>query len=174
MRKPKALRPWQPTRPPCCHHDHVSGGRRPQGVVPSGSGEGAASLRNLDPGSFKVPRGITASFLEAEQFPAAIGVDAHGDNSGVEGLVHPPVRFENRGQEAAATQLGDLEIDGAHLGGEQARAPATSSSINCGRPWPTNAEVPASILGIPTPSVAALRALANVEPLERLRWDWTL
>ena len=40
-------------------------------------------------------------------------------HDGVEGLVHPPARLEDRGQEAAAAQFRDLEIDVTYLGSEQ-------------------------------------------------------
>ena len=43
-----------------------------------------------------------------------VGLHHHG----VEGLIHTPAGLEDRGQEAAATQLGDLQINVTHLGGE--------------------------------------------------------
>ena len=43
-----------------------------------------------------------------------VGLHHHG----VEGLIHAPAGLEDRGQEAARSQLGDAQIDVAHLGGE--------------------------------------------------------
>jgi hypothetical protein len=50
-------------------------------------------------------------------------VETPGDigfhHDGIESLVHAPAGFEDRGQEAAATQFGDLQINVTDLGGEQ-------------------------------------------------------
>ena len=45
-----------------------------------------------------------------------VGLHDHG----VEGLVHPAAGFQDRGKEAAGAQLGDQQVDVAHLGGEAA------------------------------------------------------
>ncbi len=44
-------------------------------------------------------------------------VSLHHD--GIERLIHTPARLEDREQKAAATQLGDPQVDVPHLGGEQ-------------------------------------------------------
>ena len=56
------------------------------------------------------------------------GVDLAGGDAldpdlldhGVQGLIHAPPWFEDRGEEAACAELGDQEGDVAHLGSEQA------------------------------------------------------